>query len=402
MAGSLVSKGNNKWELRISNGYDENKKQRRVTKIIYAKTKKEAQKQLASFYLEVIGKLPERRDIKFKDFIKYWMQETFPDKSPITTKRIEQMLRDRVLPCFGEMALEKITSEEIITFMKSLNADGIRLDQKDKTKLSPTTINKYYKLLSTIFQKAYDWGYLIMNPCNQKTKKLVWLKAKSKRYPIWEKDELSKALKALDNEDNDTLPYLKNKLIFYISLGTGARKGEVLGLTWDCVNLHKLELNIEKSLKIVNNIAVGFGKPKTESSIRTLYFDEYTKKLFIRYRAALDDWLKENGGINKNNYVFMASKLADSNETLAVDGNSFYLWLKRFCKRNGLPHIAVHSLRHMAATYALLSGVKLNSVQVMLGHSSITTTSIYLHDVKELRKEASEHLAEHIQDLRNS
>lgn len=56
----------------------------------------------------------------------------------------------------------------------------------------------------------------------------------------------------------------------------------------------------------------------------------------------------------------------------------------------------------MAATYALLSGVKLNSVQVMLGHSSITTTSIYLHDVKELRKEASEHLAEHIQDLRNS
>ena len=251
MAGSLVSKGNNKWELRISNGYDENKKQRRVTKIIYAKTKKEAQKQLASFYLEVTGKLPERRDIKFKDFIKYWMQETFPDKSPITNTRIEQMLRDRVLPCFGEMALEKITSEEIITFMKSLNAEGIRLDQKDKTKLSPTTINKYYKLLSTIFQKAYDWGYLIMNPCNQKTKKLVWLKAKSKRYPIWEKDELSKALKALDNEDNDTLPYLKNKLIFYISLGTGARKGEVLGLTWDCVNLHKLELNIEKSLKIV-------------------------------------------------------------------------------------------------------------------------------------------------------
>ena len=54
--------------------------------------------------------------------------------------------------------------------MKSLNAEGIRLDQKDKTKLSPTTINKYYKLLSTIFQKAYDWGYLIMNPCNQKTK----------------------------------------------------------------------------------------------------------------------------------------------------------------------------------------------------------------------------------------
>ncbi len=400
MAGSLVSKGNNKWELRISNGYDGKKKQRRVTRIVYAKTKKEAQKQLASFYLEVTGKLPEQRNIKFKDFIKYWKQETFPEKSPITTSRIEQMLRDRILPCFGEMILEKITSEEIQAFMKSLNADGIRLDKKAKVKLAPTTINKHYKLLNVIFQSAYDRGYLSDNPCNRKTKKLVWLKTKSKRYPIWEKDELSKALKALDNEDNNTLAYLKNKLIFYISLGTGARKGEVLGLTWDCVNLNSLELNIEKSLKIVNNVAVGFGKPKTESSIRTLYFDEYTKKLFIRYRTALDDWLKDNGGINKNNYVFMASKLADNNETLAVDGNSFYLWLKRFCKRNGLPHIAVHSLRHMAATYALLSGVKLNSVQVMLGHSSITTTSIYLHDVKELRKEAGNLLSEQINELR--
>ena len=107
MAGSLVSKGNNKWELRISNGYDENKKQRRVIKIVYAKTKKEAQKQLASFYLEVAGKLPERRDIKFKDFIKYWMQETFPDKSPITTKRIEQMLRDRFFLALGKWLSKK-------------------------------------------------------------------------------------------------------------------------------------------------------------------------------------------------------------------------------------------------------------------------------------------------------
>ena len=65
MAGSLVSKGNNKWELRISNGYDGNKKQRRVTRIVYAKTKKEAQKQLASFYLEVTGKLPEQRNKRF-------------------------------------------------------------------------------------------------------------------------------------------------------------------------------------------------------------------------------------------------------------------------------------------------------------------------------------------------
>ena len=400
MAGSLLSKGNNKWELRISNGYDENNKQRRITKTIYAKTKREAEKQLASFYLEIIGKLHKQSNIKFKEFVEYWKKETFNNRGAITIIRIEQMLKNRIIPCFGERILEKITSEDIQIFMRSLNAEGIRLDEKNKSKLAPATINKHYKLINAIFQNAYDWGYISENPCNSKTKKLVWQKAKSKRYPIWEKDNLSKALKALDGEDNDTLPYLKNKLIFYILLGTGARKGEVLGLTWDCVNLNTMELNIEKSLKIINNVAIGFGKPKTESSIRTLFFDKYTKTLFIRYQAALNKWLKDNHGINRNNYVFMASKLSEGNETLPVDGNSFYLWLKRFCRRNGLPHIAVHSLRHMAATYALLSGVKLNAVQAMLGHSSITTTSIYLHDVKEIRKEAGNLLSEQINELR--
>ena len=400
MGGSLIDRGKNKWELRVSNGYDENHKQIRYTKTIYAKNRKEANVQLASFYLEVVGRLPEMHNVKFSVFIKYWKQRHLADKSPITITRIEQMLRDRIVPCFGEMILEKITSDQIRCFMTSLTNEGIRLDMKPKNRLAPTTINKHYKLLSTIFQCAEDWGYLTKSPCDKKTKKAVWLKAKSKHYPIWEEDILAKALIALDNEDTDTLPYLKNRLIFYISLTTGARKGEVLGLTWDCVDLSSNELNIEKSLKIVNNVGIELGKPKTDSSVRKLYFDEDVKALFIRYRDAQNAWLKENKAMNKNNLVFVASKFTDNNETTPVDGNSFYLWLKRFCRRNGLPHIAVHSLRHMAATYALVNGAKLNAVQAMMGHSSIATTSIYLHDIKEARKEASNLLSERIKKIK--
>ena len=72
MAGSLIDRGKNKWELRVSNGYDENHKQIRYTKTIYAKNRKEANVQLASFYLEVVGRLPEMHNVKFSVFIKYW------------------------------------------------------------------------------------------------------------------------------------------------------------------------------------------------------------------------------------------------------------------------------------------------------------------------------------------
>ena len=70
MAGSLVSKGNNKWELRISNGYDGNKKQRRGTRNGYAKTKKKTHKQLASFFFEITGQLPEQPHKNIQEFIK--------------------------------------------------------------------------------------------------------------------------------------------------------------------------------------------------------------------------------------------------------------------------------------------------------------------------------------------
>ena len=68
MAGSVIKKPNNKWELRVSLGYDENNKQRRKTKTVYAKTKKEAEKMLAEFFLELKDTLVIDHDITFKEF----------------------------------------------------------------------------------------------------------------------------------------------------------------------------------------------------------------------------------------------------------------------------------------------------------------------------------------------
>ena len=83
-----------------------------------------------------------------------------------------------------------------------------------------------------------------------------------------------------------------------------------------------------------------------------------------------------------------------------MNGDSFYLWLKRMCKKHNMPRIAVHSLRAMAATNALISGMPLNLVQTMMGHANIATTSIYLRDVQDERKIASNLLAQHFENLR--
>jgi len=66
-----------------------------------------------------------------------------------------------------------------------------------------------------------------------------------------------------------------------------------------------------------------------------------------------------------------------------------------------LPPITVHSLRHMAATYALNNGAALTTVQSMLGHQSIRTTSIYLHPLDRERQITAQVLSEQLNHLRN-
>ncbi|MBD9022088.1 MAG: hypothetical protein EGR10_05530 [Megasphaera elsdenii] len=70
------------------------------------------------------------------------------------------------------------------------------------------------------------------------------------------------------------------------------------------------------------------------------------------------------------------------------------------CKKIGIPHIGVHSLRHMAATYALNEGASLTTVQSMLGHTNIRTTSIYLRPLDSKKKEAAQIMGKHFDEMR--
>jgi len=399
MPGSIRYRGNNKWELRVSVGYDDNHKQKRVTKVIYAAKKKEADKALASFYLQVTGKIIEKQDIKFSEFVDCWKQKHESRLGIITQASQNQMLENRILPAFGHIKLNKITPDMILRFILELTKDGARMDDRHQARLSNTTIQKYFKLMNQILHKACEWGYILRNPCDAIPADMR-IKSKPNHFPIWRQEDLSRFLTILSSLD-ETYSNMKNILMFYVSLITGARKGEFMGLTWDRVDLTHNELAITQSLKFIKGLPVRLDTPKTDSSVRTLYFDDFTRDLFIKYKKMQDNWLKEMKATNPLHLVFVAHALDDNGQARFVNGNSFFLWLKRMCIKHHLPRIAVHSIRHMAATYALSSGIPLNMVQAMMGHTSITTTAIYLHDIPDVRKNECKKLANRIQQLRD-
>ena len=98
-------------------------------------------------------------------------------------------------------------------------------------------------------------------------------------------------------------------------------------------------------------------------------------ELLSQHKAIQEKYLKNKGYENPKGYIFLAVRLRND-ELVPVSPSCLNAWITKICKKNHLPHITVHSLRHMAATYAVNEGAVLTTVQAMLGHTKIKTTSI--------------------------
>ena len=110
MAGTIVDLGNNKWELRVSLGYDMNGKQIRKTKRITARSEKAADKELAKFYVEVTNKpVISGQKINFGEFVILWAERYGNKLSNTTVSRNKILLDSRILPAFYKKQLDKIS-----------------------------------------------------------------------------------------------------------------------------------------------------------------------------------------------------------------------------------------------------------------------------------------------------
>ena len=402
MAGTMVDLGNNKWELRVSLGYDMNGKQIRKTRRITARSKQAANKELAKFYVEVTNKpVIAGNKITFGEFITLWYERYANKLSNTTLQRNRQLLDSRILPVFHKKQLDKISETDILRFIDSLREIGMRLDGKDNQTLSDGSVQMHYKLLRSIFNKAISWKYLSCNPCNQIAKEDI-PKANYRRLPIWQEDDFRRFLQLVDQLE-DTPLHIKYKLQVSLCSLTGARRGEFMALTWDCIDFTKKRIHINKACEMISHEPLRLKAPKTPSSIRWVGIDDYTIQLLQKHRENQEQYLVAKGYTNPKQFLFIERKHSSStNEVRQSYPTSFSFWFNKFCKANNLPKIAVHSFRHMAGTYALAYGVPLTTVQHMLGHTDIKTTAIYLHELEAKRQEATTILSTQLNTMRTN
>lgn len=390
MPGSKVNLGNGKWRLFVSNGYDTKGKAVRLSKTVTATSERDADRQLQLFYFEAKKQpVPAKMKIRFNEFVKVWWERYGNTLSPTTVVGDRVAIDGRLLPYFGNMYLVKIKAEHIIAFLDDLGSDGQRRDGKIG-KLSKGTIHITYRVLRAMLNKAVEWKYIAVNPCNLIPKDDKPKAIHAKR-PILHEKELGRFLQALFALP-DTATNAKYKLLCYLDLFTGIRRGELYALQWHKVDFENKTIDISNSSYVEKGGLVKLKGTKTESSNRVVYIDDLLISLLQKHKYYQNLWLKKYGVQNTGDYMFLKRDIV-SKEASIGHSSSFYHWLISFLKKNNFSRVCIHSFRHMAASYALGNNVPLTTVQAMMGHSDIATTSIYLHSLDESRRRGAERMS---------
>ena len=399
MAGSIMQRGEGRWELRISCGYDHGK-QRRITKRIRASSARAARKELDKFVFEVAQRPKANRNgrITFGEFAELW-EARHNSTLALTTRENQSRLLLRLLDAFKGMPLSQINADHIRRFIEQLKAMKVEIKGRENERLSETTVYTYYKLLNHMLEKAMEWGFLSQNPCTGIPKRERPRPCYC-HHPILQENQLQQLLEAVGRLP-DTPCAVKHKTLLYLALMSGARHGELSALTWDDIDWQENAVHITKSWKYIKGDVYEVSAPKTQSSVRTLYVDDFAMELLRKHRAFQVLYLQNKHYANPDRFIFLAAR-PKHGEMMPITPNCLYTWLSEFCKRHGLPHITVHSLRHMAATYALNHGAALTTVQSMLGHTDARTTSIYLHPLDNQKRATAKALSDHFKTLREN
>jgi len=172
-----------------------------------------------------------------------------------------------------------------------------------------------------------------------------------------------------------------------LALGTGMRRGEILGLAWEDVHLDSGVLHVSRSLHITQAGLV-LEDPKTRRSRRAITLPQFLVDLLAKERARERADPVTVAGLPLNLVVRTEAGRAWNPDTLSST------W-RRLSRRVGLPSVRFHDLRHAHATLMLVMGIHPKIVSERLGHSSIgITLDTYSHVLPSMQIQAAAALDE--------
>lgn len=345
-----------------------------------------------------------------KDLLKEYIDLYGKDKWALSTYRSNvALIRNYILPMIGNTSLadlntrflEKYYQKLLETTAVTIGRPGNRQGTKQKKCVGTSTVRDIHKLLRNCLEQAVKWELIDKNPAVHATVP----KHRAEKRDIWTAETLMRALDACD----DRLLKLAINLAFACSM----RMGEMLGLTWDCVDISeeavregRAYIYINKELQRVSkeslreldgkDIILVFPEesvrcktvrvlktPKTETSVRKVFLPASVAVMLQEQKAAQEEMQELVGSEYQDYKLVMATSFG-----MPQGDDVIRCKLKKLISDHDLPEVVFHSLRHTSVTYKLkLNGGDIKSVQGDSGHSQVNmVTDVYSHIIDEDRR----------------
>jgi len=242
----------------------------------------------------------------------------------------------------GHGDMRTVDTAVVLDYLRQLRKEG----------LSPRSRGRHLVTLRGFFRYLRQFSLISEDP----VRNIELPKTTLKLPDVLNPDEVQRLLEAPDN----TSPRgLRNGAMLELTYASGLRVSEL-------VNVRVREVNLEAGFVRV------FGKGAKE---RVVPIGRFALDRITRYLDAGRPLLLK--GVASE--MLFAGRVGK-----ALSRQSFWMIIKKYAKQTGITkNVTPHSLRHSFASHLLEGGAGLRAVQMMLGHSDITTTQIYTHVVQE-------------------
>ena len=390
--GSMRKRSNGTWEARVTIGVNP-ETGKLISKSVYGKTQKEVREKMKALengeqtvdpsaplqpqVLSEICQPDEPKEMTVGEWLDTWLKEYLADVKQGTSIHYESVVRLYLKPAFGNVPLSQLRTPMVQKLYNQLREE----------KRSPKYIKNIHGILHRALEMAVRLEYLMRNP----TTACVIPRVVEKKVTPLDAPDQKKLFEVLRGEEFEAL--------FMTDIFTGLRSGELIGLTWDCVDFDHGVIRVEKQLCQVRQKGLHFyfGTLKNGKT-RIIEPAPFVMEILKKHRAE-QETQKKNAGDLWNEGAFPDLVFTHA------DGSHLNQWFvcrtfQSYLLKAGLPHHRMHDLRHTFAVNSIMAGDDIKTIQENMGHySAAFTLDRYGHVTDTMRHQSANRMQAFIQDL---
>ncbi|WAX80030.1 tyrosine-type recombinase/integrase [Streptomyces sp. KMM 9044] len=383
--GTIYQRKDGRWEAA---GYvlaaDGSRKRVRV----YGSTRREAADKLAEKIANSNRGLPvATADSTVADYLTYWLGSVAIHRLRENTHtRYAACIRLHLIPGLGTKNVARLTAKDVRTFLDRLRTtcqcctQGLDTERKRccaigeccQKRLSALTVTYVHSVLKSALEHAVREDELPRNVARN-------VKTTPHQPRRFQPLTAAEARRFLDAARADQLHAL-----YELALRTGLRKGELLGLHWEDLDLTTGTASIRRSLQRTRTGGLTHLPTKTRASERRIALPTECIHSLKKHQERQDRERETAGPDWRDNSLVFTTPTGRP-----LDPANLTRCFRSFLNRGGLRRIRFHDLRHSTATLLLEQGVDLVVIKELLGHAHIgVTAGVYAHVRLRLQRQA--------------